>query len=95
MVPDSALLVMLGAIETADENERRQKIQDLGARWNTDAETMRAIDWYAMSRSWNVCHTLWQQAKCAAPAPSENAVGVARELLNDMLVSDPPAQSTK
>ncbi len=91
MVPDSAWLTMLGAIETADNDERVQRIQELRQSWNATADTMRATDWYAISTRWNVCHLLWKQAQCNDPTPSENAVGVARDLLSSMAATSPPS----
>ena len=87
MVTESAWLTMLGTIETSSDNERGQKIQELSVYWNTNAETMRAVDWYAISTRWNVCHALWKQTKYNNPIPSETAVGVAREILNGMATS--------
>lgn len=82
MVPDAAWVVMLGAIGTAPGRERARRIIDLRAHWQ--ARTMRAIDWYWLSRKWNVCHDLWVEPSCVRPAASEEGVGVARELLDEM-----------
>ena len=95
MVPDSAWLTMLGAIETSNQPERSQRIQQFVQYWDVNAETMRAIDWFAISTRWNVCHSLWSQAECVNPTPSENAVGVARELLNSMAVSSRQSRSAQ
>jgi hypothetical protein len=82
MVPDAAWVVMLGAIENAPVSERARRIYDLRAHWQ--ARSMRAVDWYVLSRKWNVCHDLWAERSCFRPAASEEAVGIARELLNEM-----------
>ena len=87
MVTEAAWLTMLGTIETSGFKERDQRVQELSVFWNTDVETMRAVDWYSLSNRWNVCHALWKQTKCNNPIPSEQAVGVARELLNGMVGS--------
>jgi hypothetical protein len=82
MVPDDAWLVMLGAIETAPASERAERVNDLRAHWQ--ARTMRAVDWYRLSRKWNVCHALWVEEACTRPAVSERGVGIARERLDTM-----------
>jgi hypothetical protein len=87
MVPDSAWLVMLGAVEASNGHERDKRIQELGEYWSTEAETMRASDWYVISKRWGVCHTLWTETKCLSPTPSEDAAGVAREILNGLVIS--------
>jgi hypothetical protein len=87
MVTDAAWLVMLGSIEASNESERARRIQELGEYWNTEAETMRAADWYVVSTRWRVCHALWKEAKCLSPTPSEDAAGVAREILNGLVIS--------
>jgi hypothetical protein len=87
MVPNSAWLAMLGAVENSGGEDRDRRVRDLVGRWNVDAGTMRTADWYAISTRWGVCHTLWVQAECTNTPPSELAFGVAREKLHDIIVS--------
>lgn len=82
MVPEAAWVAMLGAIENVPGSERKQRILDLRAHWR--ARTMRAVDWYVLSRKWNVCHDLWAERSCFRPAASEDAGGIVRELLDEM-----------
>jgi hypothetical protein len=85
MVPNEAWLSILANIEVSDEQQRIHKLTELSQSWNADAETISAMDWYFLSRRWNACHALWRQANCNMLTPSEPAVGVAREMLNDMV----------
>ena len=85
MVPDSAWVVMLGAIENTTGADHTRLVEDLCLHWN--ARTMRAFDWYFLSRKWNVCHSLWPQVGCLTPVASEQAVGLAREKLNNIAMS--------
>ena len=85
MVTDSAWLAMLGAIESTTGAERDLRVSELRSRWQ--AQTMRAIDWYVLSKEWNVCHLLWPQSSCVTPVASEQAVGVAREVLDQLAKS--------
>lgn len=85
MVPDSAWVVMLGAIENASGSERSKFVSDLRLHWQV--RTMRAFDWYLLSRKWNVCHSLWSQNDCVTPIASEQAVGLARDKLDSIVTS--------
>jgi hypothetical protein len=93
MVTDSAWVVMLGAIENASDAERDQRVLDLRSNWR--AQTMRALDWYIVSKKWNVCHALWPQRDCVTPAASEQAVGVAREILDGIATSPSGVRTAK
>ena len=88
MVPSSAWLTMLGSVESSNAKERSRMVEELRTFWNTDTETMRSADWYTLAAQWNVCHTMWVQSNCLNPKPSEPAVGVAREILNDMVIQN-------
>jgi hypothetical protein len=85
MVPDRVWPAMLGAIENSAEPQQTLRVQDLQQYWRH--ETMRAADWYIVSRRWGVCHLLWSQNNCLTSVPSEKAVGVAREILDGLSTS--------
>jgi hypothetical protein len=93
MVTDSAWVVMLGAIENTSGAERDRRVSDLRANWRV--QTMRALDWYFVSKKWNVCHSLWPQKDCVTPVASEQAVGVAREILDDIATVPSGARTAK
>ena len=86
MVPESAWVVMLGAIENTTGSERSRLVTDLRSHWQV--RTMRAFDWYRLSKKWNVCHSMWHQVDCVSPIASEQGVGIARDMLNDIVKSD-------
>jgi hypothetical protein len=81
MVPETAWLAMLGAIEASEGKVREEKILRLKEHWRY--RTMRTVDWYRLAQGWGVCHALWLQDQCQAFAPSEQAVGIAREMLDN------------
>ena len=85
VVPDSAWVVMLGAIENASGPERSTIVSDLRLHWQ--GRTMRAFDWYLLSRKWNICHSFWYQIDCVTPIASEQAVGLARDKLDSIATS--------
>jgi hypothetical protein len=85
MVSQQAWLTMLGAVQMEDGMDRPTRLAALRRIWHPDFGTARAADWYVLARSWDVCHDLWSQARCTRPVPSEPAVGVARELLHELL----------
>jgi hypothetical protein len=93
MVPESAWVVMLGAIEKTTGSERSRLVTDLRSHWQ--ARTMRAFDWYRLSKKWNVCHSMWHQVDCVSPIASEQGVGIARDILNDIATSDLAYTTTK
>ncbi len=93
MVTESAWVVMLGAIESTSGAERDRRVSDLRSNWR--AQTMRALDWYFVSKKWNVCHSLWPQKDCVTPVASEQAVGVAREILDGIATSPSGAPKAK
>jgi hypothetical protein len=82
MVTNSSWVAMLGAIESTTGPERELRVSELRSRWQ--AQSMRALDWYVLSKKWNVCHSLWPQNGCVTPVASEQAAGVAREVLDQL-----------
>jgi heme A synthase len=93
MVTESAWVVMLGAIENSSGAERDRRVSELRSNWR--ARTMRAFDWYFVSKKWSVCHSLWPQKDCVTPVASEQAVGVAREILDGIATSLSGASTAK
>lgn len=81
MAPDHAWLPMLGALEAPDGSPGSVAHADFSPLWHASHENMRAADWWLLARTWNVCHGMWHQQACVNPHPSENAVGVAREII--------------
>lgn len=85
MAPPDAWLPMLGALEAPNGSRGSVAHADLGKLWDSSYGNMRAADWWLLSRTWNVCHGMWHQDACVNPQPSEDAVGVAREIIEEMV----------
>lgn len=83
MAPVGAWLPMLGALEAPSDQPGHMPVQELSMRWDSFAGSMRGVDWWLLSRTWNVCHGMWEQKGCVFPKPSEEAFGVTREIIDD------------
>ncbi len=90
MAPGESWIVMLAAIEEAKDGTRERRVRDLQAHWKH--REMRAIAWYQLSNAWGVCHRMWHEQGCRTPSVREDAMGVAREILDDF-VGNPPYQA--
>jgi hypothetical protein len=82
VAPERAWPTILAAIQETSGAQREQRVVQLQQVWQHG--TVRAVDWYALSKSWDVCHELWTQQHCRQPVGQREAVGIAREVLEEL-----------
>ena len=69
--------VMYAAVLETTGAQRRERINELLPLWNHGQ--VRRVDWFFLSRRWNVCHRMWQQESCRMPTGQMVAEGFVRE----------------
>lgn len=85
VAPAGSWPLILAAYESSTGVARLQRAADLRASWHMGE--IRMVDWWLLSRRWNVCHGMWPQAECARPAGPYEAEEFARESLGDIATS--------
>ena len=77
VTPSGSWPVMYAAVLETTGAQRRERINELLSLWNHGQ--VRQVDWYFLSRRWNVCHRMWQEEGCRMPAGQLVAEGFVRE----------------
>jgi hypothetical protein len=88
LVPDTIWLVILGSVESTNGAHRDTKIRELSKHWSMTTQTISVANWLRLSKQWGVCHQLWDEPQCTNSTTSQSAVGVAREILSALIVSN-------
>jgi hypothetical protein len=80
VTPSSSWPVMYAAVTEVRGSERRQRANELMAIWHEYGQ-VRRLDWYFLSRKWNVCHLMWEQEGCRMPKGHWEGEGFVREMI--------------
>ena len=85
VAPSQSWPVILAAYESSKGIARLQRAADLRASWHMG--DIRLVDWWLISRRWDVCHGMWPQERCTQPPGPYEPQGDARELLEEIATS--------
>lgn len=80
VTPSGSWPVMYAAVTEVRGAERRQRANELMGIWHEYGQARR-VDWYFLSRNWNVCHRMWEQPGCRLPKGHWEAEGFVREMI--------------
>lgn len=82
VTPSGSWPVMYAAVLEKSGAERAERIAELMPLWYFGQ--VRQIDWYFLSRRWDVCHRMWEQPGCRMPNGRIEPEGLVREYIFDL-----------
>lgn len=77
VTPSGSWPVMYAAVNEKDGAERRARIAELLPLWHHGQ--VRRLDWYFLSRRWDVCHRMWEENGCRMPNGRLEPEGFVRD----------------